>query len=73
MTADHSHLMALINRLGNERRYLSVAKTEGERALRTVWISQIEREISDEERFLGMAPATGEKLSNADLLAELMA
>jgi hypothetical protein len=69
MTQDHNHLIALICRLSNERRYLLQATTDNERAIRKVWVAQIEREISSEESFLGIAPA--EEISDEDLLAEL--
>lgn len=44
-----SHLNALRVRLSNERNYLAKAKSEGERALRKVWIAQIEKEIAFEQ------------------------
>jgi hypothetical protein len=69
---DASHLIALITRLGNERSYLAAAKTQAERDLRKVWISQIEREIAHEEKFIGVASAETE-MNDDDILAELMA
>ncbi len=44
-----THLNALQIRLSNERNSLAKAKTQGERGLRKVWISQIEKEIGVEE------------------------
>ncbi len=44
-----THLSALNLRLSNERNYLAKAKTENEKALRKVWIAQIEKEIAFEE------------------------
>jgi predicted nucleic acid-binding Zn-ribbon protein len=44
-----THLNALQVRLSNERNYLAKAKSEGERALRKVWIAQIEKEIIFEQ------------------------
>jgi hypothetical protein len=44
-----SHLNALQLHLSNERNYLAKAKTDGERELRKVWITQIEKEIRVEE------------------------
>lgn len=44
-----SHLNALQVRLSNERNYLAKAKTENEKALRKVWIAQIEKEIAFEK------------------------
>lgn len=51
---DNSHLTALEIRLSHEREYLSVAKTDFEKEMRTLWISQIEKEIKDEKKFLGI-------------------
>ena len=69
---DHSHLIALITRLGHERARLVNACTNQERALRTVWIAQLEREIAGEETLLGIAPMNS-NISDTDLLAELLA
>lgn len=71
MNTDRSHLIALISRLGNEKAYLRAAKTDGEKSLRQVWISQIEAEIAAEEKFLNMASQPD--ISDDDLLAELLA
>jgi hypothetical protein len=60
------HIDALKLRLSNERSALAAAKTDGERQLRKVWISQIEKEIAGEQKFLA-----GEKLTDDELLAEL--
>lgn len=57
-----SHLDALNLRLSNERARLAAAKSEGERALRNVWIAQLEKEVEGEIQFLG---------TDDDLLAEL--
>lgn len=67
---DFSHLNALQHRLSNEQGYLAAAKTDGERELRTMWVSQIEREIAAEYAHLGITPCT---MSDDELLAELMA
>lgn len=56
MTADTTHLVALMTRLSHEREYLAAEKTEGGKALRKVWIMQIEKEIEAEYKFLGMVP-----------------
>lgn len=64
---DFSHLDALTIRLQNEKGYLAKAKTEQEKALRTVWIAQIEKEIKVEEGFCGP------ELTDDELLAELAA
>ena len=69
---DFSHLDALQLRLSHERGYLAKAKTENEKALRKVWIAQIEKEIASEYKFLGIAPlALDDILSDDELLAEL--
>ena len=68
-----THLDALELRLSNERVYLSAAKTENERNLRRVWITQIEKEIESEKKFLLLTEEelnlTDEELLN-DLLRE---
>lgn len=71
MNTDRSHLIALISRLGNEKAYLRAAKTDGEKQLRQVWISQIEAEIAAEEKFLNMQSQPD--ISDDELLAELLA
>lgn len=53
-TQDHTHLHALQVRLTHERARLHNSKTTTERAIRSAWIDQIEKEIADEERRLGM-------------------
>lgn len=65
MTQDLNHLNALRLRLSHERGYLAQAKTESERALRRVWIAQIEKEIAAE----GLIPQC--EMSDEELLAEL--
>lgn len=49
---DLSHLQALTDRLSHEQARFAAAKSDGERALRTVWMQQIEREIAQERSFL---------------------
>jgi hypothetical protein len=67
-----SHLDALNVRLSHERSYLSEAKTEKEREIRKVWIMQIEKEIEQEKKFLGMDGIEEMNgLSDDDLLGEL--
>lgn len=76
MTArDTSHLVALMTGLSRERQRLAVARTEQERALRTVWVRQSEKEVNAEERFLGMTETDWNEpeMSADDLMAELMA
>lgn len=51
---DRSHLTALEIRLSHEKEYLSAAKTDFEKKMRKVWVSQIEKEIVGEMKFLGI-------------------
>lgn len=69
---DTTHLTALHTRLAHEKERLSSAKAKREKELRAVWIAQIEKEIADEFKFLGMSAATPE-LSDDDLIAALSA
>ena len=48
MTFSQSHLDALQLGLSNERARLAAAKTDGERALRTGWVRQLENQVADE-------------------------
>ena len=68
---DESHLNALRLRLSHEKGYLDSAKSEAEKALRSVWITQIEKEIAGELAFLGMTESDEFTLSDAELLARL--
>lgn len=70
---DTTHLVALMQRLANEKGYLANAKTENEKKLRTVWIKQIKSEINSEEKFLGMSITEWDapEISDDELLAEL--
>ena len=72
---DTSHLTALHTGLMNAKARLAAAKNEGEIALRKVWVSQLEKEIASECKFLGMANISivDEELSVDELLAELLA
>jgi hypothetical protein len=68
-----AHLDALELRLSHERGYLAKAKTEKERELRNVWISQIQKEIDRERGFLGLKGQADEApMSDDELMAELM-
>ena len=69
---DHSHLLTLMTILSHERERLANAKSDQERALRSVWVSQLEREIAAEEAFLGLEPID-HTMSDDELLAELLA
>lgn len=64
-----THLNALELRLSNERNSLAKAKTANERALRKVWISQIEKEIQMEKTVF--CPET--EMTDDELLAALTA
>ena len=66
---DYSHYDALLSRLSNERDRLTRAKTNGEKELRTVWVSQLEREVADERTFLGISEI--DDLSADELLEKL--
>lgn len=71
---DTSHLFALQARLSSERARFLEAKTDGDRNLRAVWISQVEREIYFEYQFLGIQPdQPPADLTDEELLAELSA
>lgn len=60
------HIDALQLRLSNERAAMSEAKTDGEREMRKVWISQIEKEIAGEQIFL-----EGEYMTDDEIFAQL--
>lgn len=64
-----SHLNALQVRLSNERNYLAKAKSEGERALRKVWVAQIEKEITFEQSHTFSDTET--EMTDDELLAAL--
>lgn len=69
---EHPHLNALELRLSHEREYLRAARTENEKQMRNVWISQIEKEIADERRFLEMPKNDPiAEISDAELLESL--
>jgi hypothetical protein len=67
------HLNALEIRRSHERNYLAKAQTTQERALRKVWIAQIEKEIAGEKSFLGLANDAMPEMDDDALLAELLA
>lgn len=75
MSAQMDHLNALQVRLAHERGYLAAAKNDRARAFRTQQIAQVEKEISGEYKFLGIAQPSLDEilLSDDELLAELMA
>jgi len=71
MTRDSSHLVALRDGLAREKARLLAARSPHEVALRQAWVAQREREIAEEERFLGLAPLAPCSLSDDELAAEL--
>lgn len=73
MEKDMTHLNALNVRLSNERGYLAAAKSQKEIELRKVWIAQVEKEITQERAFLGLAEASAKEISDDELLAQLTA
>ncbi len=64
------HLAALQARLSNEKARLVAAKSAKEIAARKVIVSQVEKEIAGEYKFLGIDPAIA-AMTDEDLLAEL--
>lgn len=67
---DNSHLNALEYGLHNEMIRLREAKSEGERSLRKVWVSQYEKQIADERERLGMTAPVDCDLTDEELMAE---
>ena len=63
------HLIALMTSRSHERERLANAKTPQEIALRTVWVKQYDKQIADEEAFLGFSPMPD--ISDEDLMKEL--
>ena len=68
---DTSHLAALETGLSHERSRLAAAKTDGERALRTQWVRQLENQVRDERAVLGLTEPVLADMTDAELLAEL--
>lgn len=63
-----SHLVALQARLAHEKARYAADRSE----IRHVWIAQIEREIAQEEKILGIESATAlPQMTDDELLAEL--
>lgn len=67
---DFAHLHALEVRLSHERVRLAASRTANERALRTVWVAQIEREIADIVR---SADDDAASMTDDEILAALQA
>ena len=66
-----THLHYLELQLSNERSRLADAKSDSERELRKVWVSQLEREIAKEIEFLGGKAQDLTEIDDDELLAEL--
>lgn len=73
------HYTALMAHLCNEKQRLAAATTKGEIELRSVWVSQLEKEIAHEVKFLesqgvNLYTETDEvdSMSDDDLLNELL-
>lgn len=73
MKPETSHLVALHEGLHRERARLASARTDRERALRSVYVAQREREIAGEMAFLGIDAAPLPDMSDNELLRELLA
>jgi hypothetical protein len=71
---DTTHLNALELALSNERIRLANATTESEKKLRSVWITQMEKEIEGEKKFLNEQPThdVDTDMTDAELLRELL-
>lgn len=70
MTEDHTHIIALYDRLRNEKARVVQASTDQEIALRTIWVEQIKNELRAEGDPLGLCEDID--LSDDELLAELL-
>jgi hypothetical protein len=66
-----NHLNALNLRLSHERSYLTKAKNVKEKEIRKVWIAQIEKEIVEEKKLIGIVDVEIDVISDDDLLGEL--
>lgn len=69
-TKDTTHLVALQKGLSAEKERLHTAKGK-EAELRSVWVAQLEKEIADEFKFLGIEPSVPE-MSDDELMKELL-
>lgn len=69
--ADLSHLNALQCRLSRSRIALSEAKTDSERAIRTCWLNQCEKEVAGEMAFLGIVATELPETTIDELFNEL--
>jgi hypothetical protein len=66
-----THLAVLELRLSHERAALGNAKSDKERALRSVWVRQIEKEITEEIKFLNKQTEQTPNLTDDELLRAL--
>ena len=76
---DTTHYVALMNRLSNEKDYLTRAVGSEAIKMRKVWISQIEKEIAQEVEFLKSKgidvyadTSVVDSMSDDDLMNELL-
>ena len=69
--AQKEHLGVLELSLSNEKDRLRNAKKEKEIALRTVWVSQYEKQIAELKEWLGIIEPDLSDFSDDDLLAAL--
>lgn len=68
---DTSHLVATHDRLCREKARLANAKTAKEREFRALQVSQAEKELAGEMRFLGMDDMPMPEMTDDELLAAL--
>jgi hypothetical protein len=68
---DTLHLDALRVNLSNEKSRLAEAKTDKEREMRSVWVKQLEKEVADEIKLLGIADDASVDMSDDALLDAL--
>lgn len=70
---DTTHLSALELRLSHERAFMFEEKTEAGKWMRSVWMKQIEKEIAEERKFLGLKEQKAiSEISNDELRDELL-
>lgn len=68
-----SHLESLYVRLSNEQSRLDLEKSDQGRVIRKVWVSQIQKEIEQEEKFLGISEEKNKTgISDDELLRDLL-
>ncbi len=65
-----THLETLELKLSHERNRLAQSQNANERKLRSIWVTQLEKEIEDEKRFIGNK-TDNESMSVDQILAEL--